>query len=58
MTLPLCNVQKDEEVEFYKDKFSGSQADRIVKAKAEANKISEKLNETKISGYTCSLFFD
>lgn len=46
---PLFRELKDEEVEFYKDKFSGSQADRIVKAKAEANKISEKLKETKIS---------
>ncbi|KZV20431.1 putative methionine--tRNA ligase, partial [Dorcoceras hygrometricum] len=47
---PLFRELKDDEVELYKDKFSGSQADRIVKAKAEANKISEKLKETKISG--------
>ncbi|XP_075512096.1 putative methionine--tRNA ligase isoform X1 [Primulina tabacum] len=46
---PLFRELKDEEVEFYKDKFSGSQADRILKAKAEAKKISEKLKETKIS---------
>lgn len=46
---PLFKELKDEEVEFYREKFAGSQADRIVKAEAEAKKISEKLKETKIS---------
>ncbi|CAA0840020.1 Probable methionine--tRNA ligase [Striga hermonthica] len=38
----------DEEVEFYREKFAGSQADRIVKAEAEAKKVTEKLKEAKI----------
>ncbi|KAL1548420.1 methionine--tRNA ligase [Salvia divinorum] len=46
---PLFKELKDEEVEFYREKFAGSQADRIVKAEAEAKKISEKLMEAKIS---------
>ncbi|XP_057766268.1 methionine--tRNA ligase, cytoplasmic [Salvia miltiorrhiza] len=46
---PLFKELKDEEVEFYKEKFAGSQADRIVKAEAEAKKISEQLTEAKIS---------
>ena len=44
-------MQKDEEVEFYREKFAGSQADRLVKAEAEAKKITDKLSEAKISGY-------
>ncbi|XP_073133422.1 probable methionine--tRNA ligase [Henckelia pumila] len=46
---PLFRELKDEEVEFYREKFSGSQAERILRADAEAKKISEKLKETKIS---------
>ncbi|KAL0382793.1 UNVERIFIED_CONTAM: putative methionine--tRNA ligase [Sesamum calycinum] len=44
-------VLKDEEVEFYREKFAGSQADRIVKAQAEseAKKLAGKLKETKVS---------
>lgn len=45
-------MQKDEEVDFFREKFAGSQADRIVKAEADAKKISDKLKEAKISGYT------
>ena len=48
-----CDVQKDEEVEFFRAKFAGSQADRAdraVKAEAEANKVAEQLKNTKISG--------
>lgn len=44
------DTQKDEDVEFYREKFAGSQADRLVKAEAEAKKITEKLTEAKISG--------
>lgn len=50
-------MQKDEEVEFYRQKFAGSQADRIVKAEAEAKKLTEKLKEAKISGSFCFLLF-
>ncbi|KAI5654099.1 hypothetical protein M9H77_31286 [Catharanthus roseus] len=46
---PLFKELKDEEVEFYREKFAGSQADRKVKADAEAKKISEQLDKTKIS---------
>ncbi|KAK6161743.1 hypothetical protein DH2020_005124 [Rehmannia glutinosa] len=46
---PLFKELKDEEVEFYREKFAGSQADRIVKAEAEAKKVTEKLKEAKIS---------
>ncbi|XP_073275970.1 probable methionine--tRNA ligase [Primulina huaijiensis] len=46
---PLFRELKDEEVEFYRDKFSGSQAERIVRAKADAKEISEKFKEIKIS---------
>lgn len=48
----LTNVQKDEEVEFFRIKFAGSQADRIIRAEAEAEaaKTAEQLKKTKISG--------
>lgn len=42
--------QKDEEVEFYRKKFAGSQADRILRAEAEAEKVAEQLKKTKVSG--------
>lgn len=42
-------MQKDEEVEFYREKFAGSQADRNLKAEAEAKKITDQLNKAKIS---------
>ena len=48
--LAKTNVQKDEEVELFREKFAGSQADRIVRAEAEAEKIAEKLKKTKVSG--------
>ncbi|KAL2463371.1 putative methionine--tRNA ligase [Forsythia ovata] len=46
---PLFRELKDEEVEFFRVKFAGSQADRILKAEAEAKKLTEKFKETKIS---------
>ncbi|KAK9287301.1 hypothetical protein L1049_015714 [Liquidambar formosana] len=46
---PLFKELKDEEVEFFREKFAGSQADRIVKAEAEAKKIAEELRKTKVS---------
>lgn len=42
--------QKDEELEFYKNKFAGSQADRVVRAEAEAENVAEQLKKTKVSG--------
>lgn len=54
----LCDLQKDEEVEYFRNKFAGSQADRAdraVKEEAEAKKVTEKLKNTKISG-DCYLF--
>lgn len=38
-------------MEFYRKKFAGSQADRIVRAEAEAGKLAEELKKTKVSGY-------
>lgn len=46
---PLFKELKDEEVEFYRTKFAGSQADRIVRAEAEAAKVAEQLRKTKVS---------
>ncbi|KAL3506428.1 hypothetical protein ACH5RR_031810 [Cinchona calisaya] len=45
---PLFKELKEDEVESFREKFSGSQADRKVKAEAEA-RISEQLNKTKLS---------
>ncbi|XP_058097366.1 probable methionine--tRNA ligase [Magnolia sinica] len=46
---PLFKEMKDETVEFFREKFAGSQADRIAKAEAEAQKIAEELKKTKVS---------
>lgn len=43
-------MQKDEEVEFFRQKFAGSQAERVLKAEADAKKVAEQLKTTKISG--------
>jgi len=50
----IISVQKDEDVEFFRQKFAGSQSDRLEKAEAEA-KIAGQLKTTKISG-TCFIF--
>ncbi|KAI7995505.1 putative methionine--tRNA ligase [Camellia lanceoleosa] len=44
-------LQKDEEVEFFRQKFAGSQADRILKAEAKAKELAEQLKKTQVSGY-------
>ncbi|TQD76213.1 hypothetical protein C1H46_038240 [Malus baccata] len=44
---PLFKELKDEDVEFFRKKFSGSQAERVAKGEAEAKKMAEKLDETK-----------
>ncbi|KAI3424611.1 Methionyl-tRNA synthetase [Psidium guajava] len=46
---PLFKELRDEEMEFYRNKFAGSQADRIVRAEAEAQKAAEQLRRTKLS---------
>ncbi|KAK9282433.1 hypothetical protein L1049_005350 [Liquidambar formosana] len=46
---PLFKELKDEDVEFFRVKFAGSQADRVLKAEAEAKKLSEQLNKMEIS---------
>ncbi|KAL4583768.1 hypothetical protein LXL04_008351 [Taraxacum kok-saghyz] len=46
--IPLFKELKDEEVEFFRNKFAGSQADRADR-EAEAKKVTEKLKNTKIS---------
>ncbi|KAJ6825288.1 putative methionine--tRNA ligase isoform X1 [Iris pallida] len=45
---PLFQEMKDEDVEFYREKYAGSQAERIEKAATE--KVAEQLKTTKISG--------
>ncbi|XP_019158384.1 PREDICTED: methionine--tRNA ligase, cytoplasmic [Ipomoea nil] len=47
--VPLFKELKDEEVEMYREKFAGSQADRTLRVEAEAKKITEQLNKAKIS---------
>lgn len=44
---PLFKELKDDEREFYREKFAGSQADRAVKAAAE--KAADELKKTKVS---------
>ncbi|XP_030533847.1 probable methionine--tRNA ligase [Rhodamnia argentea] len=46
---PLFKELRDEEMEFYRKKFAGSQADRILRAEAEAEKAAEQLRKTKLS---------
>ncbi|KAK4766670.1 hypothetical protein SAY87_008312 [Trapa incisa] len=46
---PLFKELKDEEVEFFRKKYAGSQADRIIRAEAEAQKMAEQLKKAKIS---------
>lgn len=54
-------MQKDDEVDFFRKKFAGSQADRIERAEAEAHKMADQLKKTKVSGqsqYFCSAVLD
>lgn len=50
----LCCAQKDEEVESLRERYAGSQAERIEKGKADAKKIAEQLKSMKISGINSS----
>ncbi|KAL1807993.1 probable methionine--tRNA ligase [Daucus carota subsp. sativus] len=47
--VPLFKELSDKDVEFFRQKFAGSQADRIVKAEAEAKQIAEQLKRAKVS---------
>ncbi|THU71021.1 hypothetical protein C4D60_Mb08t31140 [Musa balbisiana] len=47
---PLFKELKDEDVESFRMRFAGSQAERIVKAETDANKVAEQLKATKITG--------
>lgn len=37
-------------MEGYKNKFAGSQADRIIRAESEAENVAEQLKKTEVSG--------
>ncbi|KAK6937631.1 Methionyl/Leucyl tRNA synthetase [Dillenia turbinata] len=50
---PLFKELKDEDVELLRKKFTGSQADRAAKARADAEKMAEQLKRTTISGFRC-----
>ncbi|CAN6580171.1 unnamed protein product [Malus baccata var. baccata] len=49
---PLFKELKDEEVEFWRQKFAGSQADRKEREEAEAIKVAAQLKKTKVSDST------
>ncbi|WOL18617.1 putative methionine--tRNA ligase isoform X1 [Canna indica] len=46
---PLFKELKDEDVEYFRVRFAGSQAERILKAEDDAKKITDKLQSTKLS---------
>jgi len=46
---PLFSEMKDEEVNYYRGKFAGSQADRVERAEAEAIEVAEQIKRTQIS---------
>lgn len=48
--IECSSKQKDEDVESFRMRFAGSQAERIVKAETDANKVAEQLKATKITG--------
>ncbi|KAH7517573.1 hypothetical protein FEM48_Zijuj09G0079300 [Ziziphus jujuba var. spinosa] len=45
---PIFKELADEDVEFFRKKFAGSQADRVVNLEGEARKAGEKLDKTKV----------
>ncbi|CAL9150115.1 unnamed protein product [Musa hybrid cultivar] len=47
---PLFKELKDEDVESFRVRFAGSQAERIANAETVANKVAEQLKATKITG--------
>ncbi|KMZ68773.1 Methionine--tRNA ligase [Zostera marina] len=46
---PLFKELKDEEIEFFREKFAGSQADRALKAETEAKIIAERVKNINVS---------
>ncbi|KAF6148176.1 hypothetical protein GIB67_011951 [Kingdonia uniflora] len=46
---PLFEKLTDEDVLSFKDKFAGSQADRILKAETETKEVVEQLKKTQVS---------
>jgi len=46
----LIRVQKDEEVEFFRQKFAGSQSDRAEKAAADAKIALQLIPESNVYG--------
>ncbi|XAR72635.1 Methionine--tRNA ligase [Bertholletia excelsa] len=46
---PLFKELRDEEVEFFRQKFAGSQSDRALKAEAEAKELAKQLQKTEVS---------
>lgn len=46
---PLFVELKDEKVESLRERFAGSQADRIEKAEADAKRVAEELEKTNLS---------
>ncbi|XP_062109223.1 probable methionine--tRNA ligase [Humulus lupulus] len=46
---PLFKELKDEEVESFRQRFAGSQADRVERAEAEAAKVAQQLKKTKLT---------
>ncbi|KAJ3703440.1 hypothetical protein LUZ61_007145 [Rhynchospora tenuis] len=47
---PLFKELNDEEVNFFKEKFAGTQADRKLKEEADAKAVAEQLKKTIIAG--------
>lgn len=43
-------IQKNEEVDFFREKFAGTQADRKLKEEADAKAVAEQLKKTNIEG--------
>lgn len=51
VTVDLCLfIQKNEEVDFFREKFAGTQADRKLKEEADAKAVAEQLKKINIEG--------
>jgi hypothetical protein len=47
-------MQKDEEVDYFREKIAGTQADRKHKEEADAIAVVEQIRKTSVAG--CSFF--